>query len=148
MHEDPTRHYTINMQTHYTVQYKDKDCTWVGDVGEIKYYNSIAEADSAIREAFIDGRNYVEYATIIEWKKTPIAGRKNNKQFIESTACYYDVEILVPSQDVVPSWKVRSSNFESLDAARNYIKETTSVLLPEKFRIVKRETTSKHSVVE
>lgn len=148
--EDPTNHYTINMQTHYTVQYKDANCTWVGDVGKIQYYNSIAEAEEAIKKTFADvHQHHVEQATIIEWKKTPVAVKKNNKRFIESTAFCYDVEQHYDtcSNDLKPLWRPWRTNFETLEEARSYIRFLNSKSNG-KYRIIKRETTSKHSVVE
>lgn len=148
--QDPTSHYTINRHTHYTVQYKDANCTWVGGVGKIEHYNSIAEAEEAIKETFADvHQHHVEQATIIEWKKTPIAVKKNNKRSIESTAFCYDVEQHYDtcSNDLKPLWRPWRTNFETLEEARNYINFLTSKSNG-KYRIVKRETTSKHSVVD
>lgn len=149
--EDPTNHYTINRHTHYTVQFKDANCTWVGGVGRIEYYNSIAEAEEAIKETFANVyQHHVEQATIIEWKKTPIAVKKNNTRSIESTACCYDVEQHYDTcpNDLRPLWRPWRSNFETLNEAQYYIKCISSKDLKQKYRIVKRETTTKHSVVE
>jgi hypothetical protein len=152
MNDELPNHYTINMNTHYTVQFKDANCTWVGQVnGKVKYHTSIASAEDAIKETFSNVyQHHVEEATIIEWKKTPIAVKKNNKRSMESTACYYDVEIYNTTclTDVRPLWKVRRSNFESLEEAREYVKDRSEVDWSNTFRIVKREMTSKHSVVE
>lgn len=148
--EDPTNHYTINRHTHYTVQYKDKHCIWVGDVGKIQYYNSIAEAEAAIEETFADEHQHrVEQATIIEWKKTPIAVKLNNKPVVE-TVTWFDVEVLhEDGPDVEPYWYVRKGEFDTIKEAQYYIRENTRFHLhPDKFRIVQRETTTKSSIRE
>ena len=152
MNDELPNHYTINMNTHYTVQFKDANCTWVGQVnGKVKYHTSIASAEDAIKETFANKyQHHVEQATIIEWKKTPIAVKKNNKRSIESTACYYDVEYHYGTcpGDLSPLWKVRRPNLESLEEARELVRDLLDITPKETFRIVKREMTSKHSVVE
>lgn len=152
MEKEPTSRYTFNMHTHYTVQFKDTNCTWIGqEDGKVKYHTSIASAEAAIKETFADVHQHrVEEATIIQWNKTPIAVKKNNKQFIESTACCYDVEYQYETcpDNLRPLWKVRRSNLETLEEARGYIKDLLILIPEETFRIVKREMTSKHSVVE
>lgn len=144
--------YNINMRPFYTVQFKDANCTWVGQVeGKVKYHTSRASAEVAIKEAFADvHQHHVEEATIIEWKKTPISVKKNNTRSIESSACCYDVEYKYGTcpDNLRPLWKVRRSNFESLEEARELIRELHTLIPKETFRIVKRETTTKHSVVE
>ena len=142
----------INMQTHYTVQFKNENRTWIGQHnGEVKYHTSIASAEAAIRDMFHNGYDvHVDEATVIEWKKTPVAVKKNNKQSIESTACCYDVEYQYETcpDNLRPLWKVRRSNLETVEEARKYIKDLLTMIPKETFRIVKREMTSKYSVVE
>ena len=144
--------YNINMKPFYSVQFKDANCTWVGQVeGKVKYHTSIASAEAAIKETFANVyQHHVEEATIIEWKKTPIAVKKNNTRSIESTACCYDVEQHYDTcpNDLRPLWRPWRSNFETLNEAQYYIKCTSSKNPEERYRIVKRETTSKYSVVE
>ena len=144
--------YNINMKPFYTVQFKDANCTWVGQVeGKVKYHTSIASAEKAIKETFDNVyQHHVEEATIIEWKKTPIAVKKNNTQTMESAACYYDVEYKygICSDNLSPLWKVRRSNFESLEEAREFIRDLHALIPKEMFRIIMRAMTSKHSVVE
>ena len=140
------------MKPFYSVQFKDANCTWVGQVeGKVKYHTSIASAEAAIKETFANVyQHHVEQATIIEWKKTPIAVKKNNARSIESTACCYDVEhhYETCSDDLKPLWRPWRSNFESLEEARDFIKSLLALNSKNKYRIVKRETISKHSVVE
>jgi hypothetical protein len=132
------------MQTHYTVQYKDKTCTWVGDVGKIKYYNSITEAEAAIREVFSNGLNYVDEAAIIEWKKTPVLVKKNIKPVIESKTSF-DVEVFNEGKK---TWSVRRFGFETFKDAQKYIKRyTEDCICPDLFRIVQRDVTVKTSIV-
>jgi hypothetical protein len=146
MKDSNEEHYTINMQTHYTVQYKDKTCTWVGDVGKIKYHNSITEAEAAIREVFSNGLNYVDEATIIEWKKTPVLVKKNIKPVIESNTTF-DVEIYDRNESIW-AWRVVEYGFETFKMAQDYIKAHTSrdTLYPA-HRIIQRDVTVKTSVV-
>lgn len=152
MKDKLTQHYTINQQTHYTIQFRRGGYVWVADIGKIKYYLTMEEALTAIKEAFRDEHNFghVDEATVIEWKKTPIAVKKNNKQSIESTACCYDVEYQYETcpDNLRPLWKVRRSNLETVEEARQYIKDLHALIPEETFRIVKREMTSKYSVVE
>ena len=152
MNDELPNYPTINLKSFYTVQFKDANCTWVGQVeGKVKYHASIASAETAIKETFANVyQHHVEEATIIEWKKTPVAYKKNNKQSMESTACYYDVEYKYGtcSDNLSPLWKVRRANFESLEEAREFVRDLLAMTLKETFRIVKRETSSKHSVVE
>ena len=152
MNDELPNYPTINLKSFYTVQFKDANCTWVGQVeGKVKYHTSIASAEAAIKETFANVyQHHVEEATIIEWKKTSIAVKKNNTRSIESTACYYDVEYQYETcpDNLSPLWKVRRSNFESLEEARELIRDLHTLIPKETFRIVKRETTSKHSVVE
>ena len=152
MNDELPNHCTINLKPFYTVQFKDANCTWVGQVeGKVKYHASIASAETAIKETFANVyQHHVDEATIIEWKKTPIAYKKNNTRTMESTACYYDVEYKYGtcSDNLSPLWKVRRSNFESLEEAREFVRDLLAMTLKETFRIVRRETTSKHSVVE
>ena len=154
MNDELPNLYNINMKPFYSVQFKDANCTWVGQVeGKVKYHTSIAEAEEAIKETFANVyQHHVEQATIIEWKKTPIAVKKNNTRSMESTACCYDVEVHYDTcpDDLRPLWKVRRSNFESLKEAQEYVKNQSvldCLLHKETFRIVKREMTSKYSVV-
>ena len=152
MKDELTQHYPINQLTHYTIQFRRGGYVWVADIGKIKYYLTMEEALTAIKEAFKDEHNFghVDEATVIEWKKTPIAVKKNNKQSIESTACYYDVEYKYGtcSDNLSPLWKVRRSNFETLEEAREYIKDLLTVTPKETYRIIMRAMTSKYSVVE
>ena len=145
--KDPNQdHYTINMQTHYTVQYRDKTCTWVGDVGKIKYYNSITEAEAAIQEVFTDGLNYVDQATIIEWKKTPVLVKKNIKPVIESKTTF-DVEVYDRTENM-RGWRVVEYSFETFKMAQDYIKvHTQDPLYSDNYRIIQRDVTVKTSVV-
>ena len=144
--------YNINMKPFYSVQFKDANCTWVGQVeGKVKYHTSIASAEAAIKETFANVyQHHVEEATIIEWKKTPIAVKKNNTRSMESTACCYDVEYQYETcpDNLRPLWKVRRPNLESLEEARELIGDLLDITPKETFRIIKRETTTKHSVVE
>ena len=152
MKDELTQHYTINQQTHYTIQFRRGGYVWVADIGKIKYYLTMEEALTAIKEAFRDEHNFghVDEATVIEWKKTPIAVKKNNTRSMESTACCYDVEYQYKTcpDNLRPLWKVRRSNLESLEEARELIRDLLDITPKETFRIVKRETTSKYSVVE
>lgn len=152
MNDELPNLYNINMKPFYTVQFKDANCTWVGQVeGKVKYHTSIASAEEAIKETFANKyQHHVEQATIVEWKKTPITVKKNNTQSIESSACCYDVEYQYGTcpDNLRPLWKVRRSNFESLEEAREFIRDLHTLIPKETFRIVKREMTSKHSVVE
>ena len=152
MNDELPNLYNINMKPFYSVQFKDANCTWVGQVeGKVKYYTSIASAEEAIKETFANVyQHHVEQATIIEWKKTPIAVKKNNTRSIESSACCYDVEYQYETcpDDLRPLWKVRRSNLETVEEARQYIKDLHTLIPEETFRIVKREMTSKYSVVD
>ena len=152
MKDKLTQHYTINQQTHYTIQFRRGGYVWVADIGKIKYYLTMEEALTAIKEAFRDEHNFghVDEATVIEWKKTPIAVKKNNTRSMESTACCYDVEYQYETcpDNLRPLWKVRRSDLESLEEARELIRDLLDVTPKETFRIVKRETTSKYSVVD
>lgn len=139
-------HYTINMQTHYTIQYRDKTCTWVGDVGKIKYYNSITEAEAAIQEVFTDGLNYVDRATIIEWKRTPVLVKRNIKPVVVSKTTF-DVEVYDRTENM-RGWRVVEYSFETLKMAQDYIKaHTIDPLYSDNYRIIQRDTTVKTSVV-
>lgn len=74
---------------------------------------------------------------------------KKNKQSIQSSACCYDVEYHYDTGvDGRSLWKVRRSNLDTLEEARNYIKDLQTLTPKETYRIVKREVTSRHSVVE
>ena len=152
MNDELPNLYNINMKPFYSVQFKDANCTWVDQVeGKVKYHTSIASAETAIKETFANVyQHHVEEATIIEWKKTPIAVKKNNTRSIESSACCYDVEQYYDTcpDDLRPLWRPWRSNFDSLEEAQNYIKWISRKNLKERYRIVKRETTTKHSVVE
>jgi hypothetical protein len=153
MKDKPTEDYTINTQTGYTVLFKEKDYSWTSkEKDKIKYYSTLKMAEDTIREVFHDEDlcPYVEEAHIFEWKKTLIAVKKNNKQSIESTACCYDVEQHYDTcpNDLKPLWRPWRSNFETLKEAQNYIKWISSKNPEERYRIVMRQMTTKHSVVE
>jgi len=146
MKDSNEEHYTINMETHYTVQYKDKTCTWVGDFGKIKYHNSITEAEAAIREVFSNGLNYVDEATIIEWKKTPVLVKKNIKPVIKSETTF-DVEVYDRTENM-RGWRVVEYSFETFKMAQDYIKvHTQDPLYSQNYRVLQRDVTVKTSVV-
>lgn len=146
--KDPNEeHYTINMQTHYTIQYRSGSSVWISGIPKIKYYLTIEEARTAIEKAFEEGLKEsvdIDEATIIEWKKTPVLVK--NKPVIESDTIF-DVE----RYDRVESkwdWRVVEYGFETLKDARDYIKAHTSrdTLYPA-HRIIQKDTTVKTSII-
>ena len=147
--KDPNRdHYTINMQTHYTVQYRDKTCTWVGDVGKTRYHLTLEDAKIAMEKAFKDGHElgHIEEATIIEWKKTPVLVNKNFKPVIESKTTF-DVEVYDRTENM-RGWRVVEYSFETFKMAQDYIKaHTQDPLYSDNYRIIQRDVTVKTSVV-
>jgi len=140
-------HYTINMQTHYTTQYRFKACAWMSNIGGIRIYLSIEDARKEIEEAFKDEDKFgpIDEATIIEWKKTPVLVKKNIKPVIKSETTF-DVEVFNKSSK---EWSVRRYGFETFKAAQNYIEERTPLWLnlTNQFRIVQKDVTVKTSIV-
>lgn len=58
---------------------------------------------------------------------------------------FYEVEVFNPEGR---HWYVRRWNFESLEEAREYVREHRKYLCPERFRIVKSETTIARTLIE
>ena len=146
MKDSNEEHYTINMQTHYTILFKYKDYSWLhkwgGNVGGVKYYSNLEAATKEMEEVF-KGCG-VDEATVIEWKKTPVLVKKNIKPVIESKTTF-DIEVFDESSK---EWSVRRYGFETFKAAQNYIKEhTTGCSFDDCFRIVRRDVTVKTSIV-
>ena len=147
--KDPNEeHYTINMQTHYTIQFKYKDCSWLhrlgGNVGGVKYYSNLEAATKEMEELF-KGCG-VDEATVIEWKKTPVLVKKNIKPVIESKTTF-DVEVYDRTENM-RGWRVVEDSFETFKMAQDYIKaHTQDPLYSDNYRIIQRDVTVKTSVV-
>lgn len=59
---------------------------------------------------------------------------------------FYEVEVF---NEEGPHWYIRRWNFETLEEAREYIKEHTACrIFAERFRIVKSETTIARTLIE
>ena len=58
---------------------------------------------------------------------------------------FYEVEVFNPEG---PHWYIRRWNFETLEEAREYIKEHTRLPYSDRFRIVKSETTIARTFIE
>jgi hypothetical protein len=156
MKDSNEEHYTFNMQTHYTIQYRRGSCYTPekyssgsdGILCKIKYYLTLEDARTAIEKVFKDEHNYghVEEATIIEWKKTPVLVKKNIKPVIESETTF-DVEIYDRNESKW-AWRVVEYGFETFKMAQDYVKAHTSkdTLYPP-HRIIQRDMTVKNSIV-
>jgi hypothetical protein len=140
-------HYTINMQTHYTIQYKNKTDTWVGDDGKTRYHLTLENAKTAMENAFKNEHiSRIDEATIIEWKKTPVLVKKNFKPVIESKTTF-DVEVYDRTENM-RGWRVVEYSFETFKMAQDYIKvHTQDPLYSDNYRIIQRDITVKTSVV-
>lgn len=141
-------HYTINMETHYTIQYRCGSSVWISGIPKIKYYLTIEEARTAIEKAFKDGLkegvDIIDEATIIEWKKTPVLVKKNIKQVIKSKTTF-DVEMFNRKDS---NWCTVYQGFEALELAQKYINSWTSnALYSDNYRIIQQDVTVKTSVV-
>jgi len=146
MKDTNEEHYTINMETHYIIQYTRGSYSWIGaDIGKIKYYLTIEEARKDIEKVFKDEHSFhVDEAAIIEWKKTPVLVKKNIKPVIESKTTF-DVEIYDRNES---KWCARYHGFETFKLAQDYIKENTrNPLYSQNYRVVQRDVTVKTSVV-
>lgn len=147
MKDSNEEHYTINMQTHYTIQYRCGSSAWISGIPKIKYYLTIEEARTAIEKAFKEGLKEgldIDEATIIEWKKTPVLVEKNIKPVIESKTTFA-IEVFDESSK---EWSVRRYGLETFKAAQIYIKaHTTGCCLDDRFRIIQKDVTVKTSVV-
>jgi hypothetical protein len=145
--KDPNEeHYAIDMQTHYTIQFKYKDYSWLHrwgwTKGEVKYYSNLEAATKEMEDVF-KGCD-VDEATIIEWKKTPVLVKKNIKPVIESKTTF-DIEVFNESSK---EWIVMRYGFVTFIEAQKYVKErTTGCCLDDRFRIVQRDVTVKTSIV-
>ena len=142
-------HYTINMETHYTIQYRCGSSVWISGIPKIKYYLTIEEARTVIEKAFKEGLKEgldIDEATVIEWKKTPVLVKKNIKPVIKSETTF-DVEVYDRNESKW-AWRVAEYGFETFKMAQEYIKaHTQNPLYSENYRIIQRDVTVKTSVV-
>ena len=145
MKEEPKNHFILNPHTHYILQFKDKDCTWIHEWtnGGVKYYSSLEAATRDMEEIFRTG---MDEASVIEWKKEIKVFKKKQEPVIESKTTF-DVEVYDRTENN-RGWRGDEYGFETLKEAQRYIKShTMNPLYSESYRIVRRDTTVKTSVV-
>lgn len=140
-------HYTINMETHYTIEFKYEECSWIHrwgwNKGEVKYFSNLEAATKEMKEVFKD--QGVDEATIIEWKKTPVLVKRNIKPVIESKTSF-NVEVY-DREHSKWGWRDIKYGLETLKEAQDYIvKEQTRDILHPNYRIVQKDVTVKTSV--
>lgn len=142
--ESLDNHFTVTQHTHYTIQFKDKNYTWLHKWtnGGVKYFGNLEAATKEMEDVLKDYK--VEEATIIEWKKTPVLVKKNIKPIIKSKTTF-DVEMFNRKDS---NWCTVYQGFEALELAQKYINSWTSnALYSDNYRIIQRDVTVKTSIV-
>ena len=146
-----------NTHTLYTIQFSSKQFTWMHtekNQEQVKYFTSKEEVDKTVKEVFACPyfQNPAQFAMVFEWKKT-VSHMRLNAQSLEKAPPSPEETIVtykVESFDWGSAhWSVKKESFQSLEEAQEYVKEHQfKYLSPEKYRIVKKEVTSKQKVVE